>query len=176
MAAKKGMLYAAQLSASELSELLKDESLAEAIALLLRLTEVYFEVGLPVDFQPDEWPQGRIFTPALEVRWWRTEDGFRVEALSEEELPKTIAQHFGKGECYDAQLTQLLLAGTYYPLADDPQGGFFAEAQIPQPLRHPYRGRDLRKGDRVHLRGWLYMRNGVVCRTRFQEVVRHERN
>lgn len=174
MAAERGLLYAAELSASQLYSLLRDESLAAATALLSRLTDVYFGAGLPADFRPDDWAQGRLFTPALEVRWWRSGDELRVELLCEGNLPEAVARYFGEGEGHDVRETELLLAGTYYPLADDPQGGFFAEAQVPQPLRHPYEGPALRKGDRVHLRGWLYMRDGIVCRTRFQEVVRHE--
>jgi ribosomal protein S14 len=173
MMAERGMVYTAESSAVALSDLLKNEGLAEATALLLRLSEVYFEASLPADFQPDDWPQGRVFTPALEVRWWRSESGFRVEALSERELPKSVAQSFGAGEDYAVLPTQLLLAGTYYPLADDPEGGFFAEAQVPQPLRHPYRSGDLSQGDQVQLRARLYLRDGIVCRTRFQEVARH---
>ena len=173
MMAEKGVVYRAELSASELGHLLESENLAEATVLLLRLTDTYFDIGLPTGFQPDDWPQGRVFTADLEVRWWKGVNGFLVEALSERKLPEGLARYFGTREEYEVRPTQLLLAGTYYPLADDPQGGFFAEAQIPQPLRHPYRGGDLKRGDRVHLRGWLYMRDGIACRIRFGEVVRY---
>ena len=174
MAAEEGMVYTARLSAVELSDLLGGESLAEATALLLRLTEAYFAVGLPPDFRPDDWPQGRVFISALEIRWWKGELDFHVEALSEEPLPESLAQYFGAGEGYIVQPTKLLLAGTYYPLADDPQGGFFAEAQVPQPLRHPIQAENLSQGDQAQLRAQLYVRDGLVCRTRFQEVVRYE--
>ncbi len=163
-----GYLYRrrAPMTLEELAKLLKQRAGSPGWRLQEQIDNLEFEQvdaswleGLPAGL----WPQGRVFGPNAEVRWWMTDEGnFDVLILSETRL-----EFSGKG--WNEQ--QMEVSGEYglYLWGERKPGDpYWIETRIPRPLRYPVDEQEWQQHPLLYVKVVArdYVENGVVRLTR----------
>lgn len=115
-------------------------------------------------FDLGEWRSGRVFCPALEIRWHVEPDGVSLLLLIEAGvLPKDVAEicPWEAAEEYRTRPMRHLLSGVAYRRGDRT---FFAEAAVPRIFAYPVQAAH---GSRAVLHGRYYTQSVRTVLTRF---------
>jgi hypothetical protein len=113
------------------------------------------------------WPMGRAFGSDMELRWDRSETGYRLVILSEDTLPPEVKGLVWQKAvvCQKAVERKVLLWGER-----DPETETWLATQIPRPFAYPVD--EVKK--RVRLVGLDYRQGEITLITRLKEVESYE--
>ncbi len=167
-----GYLYrcCAPITPEELAKLLKQQTGSPAWRLQEQIDGLEFEQadaswleGLPTGL----WPQGRVFGPNTEVRWWMTDDGnLDVLVLSETRLG------LSDEEWYEQQMEVRRGYGLYLWGERKPDDPYWIETRIPRPLHYPVDEQEWQQHPLPYVKVVArdYAENGIVRLTRLVRV------
>jgi len=164
----RGYLYRRRNPATseELVELLREQPGAPAWRLQEQTDALEFEqadVSWLEDLPAGLWPQGRVFGPRAEVRWWMTNDGgFEVLVVSESRL-ELPGKEWHEQQMEVSDEYQLYLWGERKP-----SDAFWIETRIPRPLHHPVDEQEWQRQPLLYVVAVArdYAENGIVRLTR----------
>jgi hypothetical protein len=113
------------------------------------------------------WPTGRAFGPAIELRWERSETGYRLVILSEDTPPPEVKGLAWQkaAVCQKAVERKALLWGEHNAETET-----WLATQIPRPFAYPVD--EVKK--RVRLVGLDYCQGEITLITRLKEVESYE--
>jgi hypothetical protein len=150
----------------ELAALLQEQPGAPAWRLQEQTDALEFEqadaawlAALPAGL----WPQGRVFGPQAEIRWWAEDSrGYEVLVLSENQRELSAEE-------WQEQRMEVRDEYHVYLWGERKENNeYWIETRIPRPLRHPLDEQEWRREQLpyVVVVAWDYAENGVVRLTR----------
>ena len=156
----------APMTPEELAKLLKQRAGSPAWRLQEQIDDLEFKQvdaswleGLPAGL----WPQGRVFGPNAEIRWWMTDEGnFDVLILSETCL------EFSDEGWNEQQMEVSDEYGLYLWGERKPGDPYWIETRIPRPLHYPVDEQEWQQHPLPYVKVVArdYAENGVVRLTR----------